>query len=119
MKDIIKYKDFVGSLHFDSDDEIFYGKLEGVDDMITFEGASVRELKSTFKEAVEDYLNICEEIGKPVYKSFKGTFNIRINPELHKKAAKKSVELGISLNQFVERAISEMIENSKDRVHGL
>lgn len=111
MRDIISYKDFIGSLHFDSEDEIFYGKLEGIDDLVTFEGASVGELKSAFKEAVEDYLNICRETGKQVYKSFKGTFNIRINPELHKKAAKKSTELGISLNQLVERAITEMIEN--------
>lgn len=112
MKDVIKYNDFLGSLHYNSEDEIFYGKLEGVDDLVTFEGKSVEELKSAFKEAVEDYLNICKETDKPIYKPYKGTFNIRIKPELHKKAAKKSAELGISLNQLVEKAIAEIIDIS-------
>ena len=111
MRDVLKYKEFLGSLHYNSDDEIFYGKLEGIDDLVTFEGTSVEELKAAFHEAVEDYINICRESGKQVYKAFKGSFNIRIKPELHKKAAKKSAELGISLNQLVERAITEMIEN--------
>ena len=111
MKDVIKYKYFLGSLHYSSNDEIFYGKLEGIDDLVTFEGKSVEELKSSFKEAVEDYLIICRETRKPIYKPYKGTFNIRIKPELHKKAARISAELGISLNQLVERAIAEIIEN--------
>ena len=68
MRDIIRYKDFIGSLHFDSKDEIFYGKLEGIDDLVTFEGASVGELKSAFKEAVDDYLNICRETGNSITK---------------------------------------------------
>jgi len=111
MKDVIKYKEFLGSLHFSAEDEIFYGKIEGIDDLVSFEGKSVDELKKCFEEAVEDYLSICRETNKPIYKSFKGTFNIRINPDLHKKAARISAELGISLNQFVERAISEIVEN--------
>ena len=110
MKDILKYQDFIGSVHYSTDDEVFFGKLEGIDDLITFEGNSVKELKSAFHEAVEDYLEICKEMGKQPEKSYKGTFNVRINPELHKTAARKSKELGISLNQFIEKAIHEIIK---------
>ena len=45
MKDVIKYKDFLGSVHFNAEDRIFFGKIEGVDDLITFEGTTVEEIK--------------------------------------------------------------------------
>ncbi len=111
MKDVLKYKDFIGSVHYSAEDEAFYGKLEGIDDLITFEGNSVDDLKSSFREAVNDYLEICASTGKSHQKSYKGSFNVRINPDLHKKAAYKSIELGISLNQLVEKAIRELLSN--------
>ncbi len=58
MKDLLKYKEFIGSVHFDSDDETFYGKIEGINDLVTFEGNTVQELKKAFHEAVDDYLSI-------------------------------------------------------------
>ena len=60
MNDKLEFKDFIGSVHFSSDDEIFYGKIEGIDDLITFEGKSVDELQLAFTEAVEDYLELCK-----------------------------------------------------------
>jgi len=111
MKDVMKYKEFIGSVHYSAEDEVFYGKLEGVDDLITFEGESVEELKNSFAEAVEDYTELCQKIDKPVSKPYKGSFNIRIKPELHRKAALKSTEMGISLNQLVEKAISDILNH--------
>ncbi|MBK9981822.1 MAG: type II toxin-antitoxin system HicB family antitoxin [Saprospiraceae bacterium] len=109
MKDILKHNDFMASVHFSSEDEIFHGKILGIDDSITFEGTSVASLKKAFRESIDDYLSICEEVGKDPLKSYKGSFNIRIQPELHKNATFKSIELGISLNQFVEKAISSFM----------
>ena len=109
MKDIIKYKDFIGSVHFSSEDEIFYGKIEGIDDLVTFEGKSVDELKTSFKEAVEDYIEICKTHNKELHKSYKGSFNVRLKPIVHKKAAYRSLEEGISLNQLTEKAIRKYL----------
>ncbi len=109
MKDILKYKDFIGSVHFSTTDEVFHGKLIGIDDLVTFEGSSVVELKKSFEEAVEDYLELCRNVNKSPNKSYKGTFNVRIKPVLHKQAARRSMELGVSLNQFVELAIDEKL----------
>ena len=109
MKDVLRYKDFIGTVHYSSDDDVFFGKLGGIYDLITFEGDSVDQLKKSFQEAVEDYLEICGSLGKAPHKSYKGTFNVRIKPNLHKQAAHKSVELGISLNQFVEQAINDKL----------
>ncbi|HPB82494.1 MAG TPA: type II toxin-antitoxin system HicB family antitoxin [Spirochaetota bacterium] len=113
MKDILNYKEFIGSVHFNSDDEIFYGKIEGINDLVTFEGKSVKELLASFKEAVEDYIVLCKSNKKPVYKSYKGSFNVRISPALHRKAFEKALSLGIPLNQLVQKAIENEVSSNK------
>jgi predicted HicB family RNase H-like nuclease len=115
MKDVLIYRDFLGSVHFSSEDECFFGKIEGIDDLVTFEGQDVKVLKKSFHEAVEDYLELCKLTKKPLLKSYKGSFNIRISPELHKKAVQKSLMLGISLNQLVQQAIEKEVEDSEKR----
>jgi len=109
LKNVMKYKDYIGSVHYNTEDEVFYGKIEGINDLISFEGSSVSELKSAFEEAVSDYLELCKLNGKEPQKVYKGTFNIRIKPELHKQAARKAVTQGKTLNQYIEDAIEEYI----------
>lgn len=105
MNDILQHKGYYASLHFSSEDEVFYGKLLGIDDLVNFEGASVKELKKAFYEAVDDYLVTCEELGKEPNKTYKGTFNVRIPTDLHKAAAVFASIHNISLNDFVRTAI--------------
>jgi predicted HicB family RNase H-like nuclease len=114
MKDVIKYKEYLGTVHFSAEDEVFYGKIEGVEDLISFEGGDVKELKEAFHEAVEDYIELCETTGKTKDKTYKGSFNVRIKPDVHRKAARKSVELGISLNQLVERAMQRFLSSESN-----
>jgi predicted HicB family RNase H-like nuclease len=109
MKDVLIYKDYIGSVHFNADDEIFFGKIEGIEDLITFEGNSVLEVKGAFEEAVNDYIELCKESGKKIEKSYKGSFNIRIAPEIHKKAKRLALMKGISLNQFIQKAVEEEV----------
>ena len=116
MKDIIKYKDFIGSVHFNSEDEIFYGKIEGINDLVTFESNNVEELKRSFQEAVEDYLTICADLNKNPHRSFKGSFNVRINPELHRLAYQIATIEGVSLNQLIQNAISHEVNQKKDKL---
>lgn len=105
MNDILQYKDYYASVHFSSEDEVFHGKVLGINDLITFEGASVKELKKAFQEAVEDYLQTCMEIGKEPNKTYKGTFNVRIPANLHKDAALFAALNNVSLNDFIKTAI--------------
>ena len=111
MKDILKYKEFFGSVHFSTQDSCFFGKIEGIDDLVTFEGRSVVEIEKAFREAVEDYQRLCSAVGKPMQKSYKGSFNVRISPELHKKAVQKSLMQGVSLNQLVQTAIEDKVKD--------
>jgi len=108
-KDFLEYKDFTGSVHFSTEDEVFYGKIEGIPDLVSFEGSTVKELKTAFEEAVEEYIEICNEQSKPVMKTLKGSFNVRIDPNLHRKAYNASLAKGISLNQFVQKAIENQL----------
>ena len=111
MIDRIRYKEFIGSVHFSAEDEVFFGKIEGVNDLVTFEGETVKQIKKAFKEAVEDYIELCKETGKAVFKSFKGSFNVRINPELHSQAFERALEEGKTLNQFVQDAIETKLQS--------
>lgn len=109
MKDVLTYKDFIGSVHFSAEDKVFHGKIEGISDLITFEGQTVSELIKAFHEAVSDYLELCKEAGKEPERPFKGSFNVRIPSDLHRKAAKKATIMGISLNQLVQKALEEKV----------
>ncbi|MEM6264683.1 MAG: type II toxin-antitoxin system HicB family antitoxin [Bacteroidota bacterium] len=109
MKDKLIFKGFIGSVQFQAEDEVFFGRIEGIADLVTFEGESVHGLKKAFEEAVEDYLELCASIGKEPHKSFKGSFNVRINPRLHRKAFEKATTEGITLNQFIQKAIEKEV----------
>ena len=76
---------------------------------MSFEGNTVSELKQSFEEAVNDYIILCKTSGKRIEKSYKGSFNVRIAPELHKKAKLLSVMQGISLNQFIQKAVEQEV----------
>lgn len=108
-KDILTYEGFIGSVHFDAEDKVLYGKIEGINDLITFEGHTVEELIEAFQEAVDDYLTLCKEANKEPLKSCKGSFNVRISPEIHRKALEKATIMGMSLNQLVQKAIEQEV----------
>ena len=110
MKDKLLYKEFVGTVHFSAEDAVFYGKIEGINDLVTFEGETVMALKGAFEESIEDYITLCKEVNKEPMKSFKGSFNVRIAPELHSKAFKAASLKGKSLNQFIQEAIEKEVE---------
>lgn len=112
MKDTLTYKDLIGSVHFDGEDRVFYGRIEGINDLVTFEGISVDELIRAFYEAVDDYIKLCTEAGKEPLKSCKGSFNVRLDPEMHRKALQKALAQGISLNRFVQMAIERELNSS-------
>ncbi len=114
-KNILIYKDFIASVQFSLDDEVFFGKIEGIDDLVTFEGESVKELRRAFEDAVEDYRELCRKTNKEPLKSFKGSFNVRMTPELHKKAYRMAIQQGVSLNQFVQTAVEHEVRESEEQ----
>lgn len=110
MKDVLMYKGFIGSVHFDAEDHVFHGKIEGINDLVTFEGNAVKEIIRAFHEAADDYLSLCKETGKEPIKSARGSFNVRISPEIHQRILEITAIEQISLNRFVEKAIEKEVE---------
>jgi predicted HicB family RNase H-like nuclease len=98
---MMKYKGYIGQVVYDDEAKIFHGEVVGLNDVITFQGKSVDELEQSFQDSVDDYLNWCKERGEKPEKTFSGTFNLRIPPELHAKLAFQAKELGLSLNSYV------------------
>ena len=110
MANLLHYRGYVGSVKFIEAKELFYGKLEFINDLVTFQGASVKELKEDFRGAVDEYIEDCQELGKLPEKPFKGRFPARISPDLHRKAALAALQHNISLNKYIERAIEQAVE---------
>lgn len=109
MKDVLNYKEFIGSVHFSADDKVFYGKVEGINDLITFEGETVKELTDAFQYVVDEHIKDCESEEKAPEKSYKGSFNVRLTPELHRKIAMSAKMHGESINKFVSDALSKSV----------
>ena len=112
MSNYLHYKDYTGSIELAEDDAIFHGRVIGIKDMISFEGDSVETIIEDFHNAVDEYLDFCNEKGKQPEKPFKGSFNVRIQPELHRQAAIAASARGISLNAFVEDAIKQTVNRA-------
>lgn len=105
MNNTMEYKNYVGSVEFSEDDGLFYGKVMGIRALISYEGTNAKELVEDFHGAVDEYLEACEAEGKDPERAYKGSFNVRIEPELHKQAVIYAASRQISLNSLVETAI--------------
>lgn len=111
MRNVMEYNGYFAKIEYDSDDDLFFGTILGIADSIGFEGKNTDELKVAFHDAVEDYLDLCKRMNKEPQKNYKGSFNVRISPEIHKRAVIIAISKGISLNQFVETAIKNSLAN--------
>ncbi len=106
---ILEYKGYHTKIEFDSVEFILRGKIEGINDLVDFECEDIKDLETEFHEAVDAYLEFCKEVGKDPDKEYKGTFNVRISPDLHKKLAIIAMKNGDTLNASVEKAILEYV----------
>ena len=104
MKNTMEYKGYVGNVEFSEEDEVFFGKVIGIRSLISYEGATAKELIKDCHDAVDDYLALCEAEGVEPEKAYKGSFNIRISPELHKQAIRCAESNQMSLTSFVQKA---------------
>ena len=109
MNNTIEYKGYVGSIEFSEDDALFFGKVLGIRALISYEGESASDLIADFHAAVDDYLALCEERGEVPERAYKGSFNVRIPPQLHQQAAVYALSQQISLNALVEAALRSYV----------
>ena len=105
MNNVLEYKGYWSKVEFDSESLILHGKVEGINDLVTFESDSTEKIEEEFRNAVDDYILFCNEVGKDPEKPYKGIFNVRIDPILHRQLSMQAMKEGITLNAAVENAI--------------
>ena len=105
MSTIIEYKGYGGSVEVSEEDQLLYGKVLGIRSLISYEGKTVAELVSDFHASVDEYLEMCREKGMVPETAYKGCFNVRVEPEVHRMAAYKAIKEGTSLNAVVGSAL--------------
>ena len=110
MSSMMEYKGYHASVKYDDEDKIFVGEVFGIVDSLNFHGASVGELEEMFHQSIENYLSICAQVGKDPDKEFKGTFNVQIPPELHRKVALQAAKKNVTLNQYVIRSLEKSFD---------
>jgi len=109
MNNILEHRGYCGTVEFSAADNVLFGKVLGINGLISYEGNSVQDLADDFKCAVDDYLETCEEMGVEPEKAYRGKFNVRVSPELHKTLVIYSASRGQTLNSTVEEAIKKHV----------
>lgn len=109
MNNTMEYKGYLGSVEFSEEDALFYGKVLGIRALVSYEGNNAQELIADFHGAVDDYLELCVQQGKEPERAYKGSFNVRISPELHKQAVVAAMSHNMTLNSFVESSIAQAV----------
>ena len=113
MTNIMEYKGYFATIKYSDEDECFYGIIEGLEnDSISFEGENVRKLKKDFREAIDDYLEVCKANNLIPEKQCKGSLNVRLGTELHTKAKMKSIEEHISINELIKNAVAAYLKTN-------
>lgn len=110
MNNIIEYKGYIGSVEFSEKDRLFYGKLQGMRSLISYEGTNAEDLIEDFHGAVDDYLKSCEQDGIKPEKPYKGSTNLRFKQETYRRMAIYALKAGQSINSFVEEACEEKLD---------
>lgn len=106
----LEYNGYRGSVEFSQEDRVLHGRLLGIEDVISFEGGNVDELERAFREAVDDYLRFCEEIGKKPERAYSGRIPLRIGPELHRSLAALADASGCSLNAWLAHELTKVAD---------
>ena len=106
MNNLLQYKGYTATVEYSAEDKVFCGKIAMINDLVTFEADNVADLESEFKLAVDDYLITCQQVGKNPEKTFRGIFNVRISPKLHKSLYREALAEDISLNKLVAKKLA-------------
>lgn len=113
----LSYKGFEGSAEIDTELDVCRGKLLFIPDLVTYEAPSAAALKTEFEAAVDDYLDTCRELGREPHRPYKGSFNVRVEPEMHRDAVLYAARMGLKLNEVVVQGLSLVLYSPEPQSH--
>ncbi|WP_413712195.1 type II toxin-antitoxin system HicB family antitoxin [Rhizobium sp. Rhizsp82] len=109
---VMNYNGYAARIEFDAEDEIFFGNIAAISDVIGFHADTVEGLKTAFHEAVDDYIETCRKLGKEPQKTYSGKMMFRVDPDVHARAARAAELAGKSLNQWAEEVLATAADKS-------
>lgn len=115
MNNLLEYKGYHAKIELSFEEKIFIGKVLGIDDSLNFHGRTVEELQEQFEICIDDYIEMCKHFGKTPEKEYKGSFNVRIPSEMHKKLDMMAISQGTKINQLVIKAIDYYLEGAQEK----
>lgn len=107
MNKTLMYRGYAALVAFDAEDRIFFGRIAGIADIVTFHADAVDDLVRAFEEAVDNYITMSEELGRDAQKPYSGKLMLRVPPELHARAAMLAEASGKSLNAWVADLLAD------------
>ncbi len=112
----MSYKGYSARVEYDDGDGIFLGRIAGIRDGVGFHAESVADLRAAFREAVDDYVATCAKIGKSPQKPYSGQLMVRVDPQVHAKAAQAAELSGVSLAKWTESVLLEAVRKTPEAV---
>ena len=109
MNNILEYKGYRAEIKYYTESSSLHGIVIGIRDYVDFECDDLHKVEKEFHDAVDDYLDFCAEVGKEPEKEYRGQFNVRIDPSLHRELAYRAASEEKSINSIVEKAIAEYL----------
>ena len=111
--DYLEYKGYKGSVEYSKEDNCLFGKVQGMSKaLILYEGKTVDELRKDFEEGVDSYLEACRADGVEPAKPYSGRLNLRMSSELHSRVASFVSSTGTTINDFINRAITNELKHA-------
>lgn len=109
MKNTMTYRNLTAHIQFSAEDNLFVGRLIGVEDIVGFHADTVADLRAAFEEAVDDYLETCRRLDRPHLKPASGNLMLRVPPEVHASALAAAQAAGKSLNQWAAEVLEKAV----------
>jgi len=113
MSQTMHYKGYEGSVLYSAEDKILHGRIVGIRDFVIYDGDNVATLEKNFHGAVDEYLAFCEAEGKVPNIPFKGSVNVRLTKDLHRRAALFADEHDRKLNAVINDALQQYLTHAE------
>ena len=107
MANALIYKGYSARVEFDAEDRVLVGRIAGIRDVIGFHAETVTGLEKAFREAVNDYVKACAELGQSPNKPVSGNMMLRVPTDVHARAIEAAELAGVSLNVWAANALRQ------------
>ena len=114
MKNLMEHKGYFAKLDYDPEEDLFFGTVVGINDLIMFEGSTNKTLRKAFEESIEEYLSLCLRNNKSPDKTYSGTFNVRVSADMHRQLTLLAASKDANLNSIINEALSHYCQEEEN-----